>query len=288
MKENLNKGIKTVAVIGATGMLGSPVAKALKAAGFKVRVIGRDIEKLGKHFDANYQHFEADIHNRSSLRQALAGCDAVHINLSGHTDESCHRNQVVGTQRIVEAAKVQGLNRITFLSGTTSELKNTWHYDTQAKVEAEKIIKNSGLSYIVFCPSWFMETLPLFVNNGRATVFGKTSQPVKWLSAKEYAAIVVESYQQQEVLNQRLHIHGPEGIDISSAVKLYAEKEGLKFTGLPYWVGNLLARLSHDDVLKDAVALLRYYETVGEKADAVNTGFTQPKTTLSQWLSLQA
>ncbi|RPI20795.1 MAG: hypothetical protein EHM70_26030, partial [Chloroflexota bacterium] len=42
--------IHTVLVIGATGMLGLPVAHQLKANGFHVRVLSRAPEKAHRHF----------------------------------------------------------------------------------------------------------------------------------------------------------------------------------------------------------------------------------------------
>ena len=39
---------KTILVIGATGMLGEPVARCLKEDGFKVRVMTRDANKARK------------------------------------------------------------------------------------------------------------------------------------------------------------------------------------------------------------------------------------------------
>jgi len=46
---------KTILVIGATGMLGKPVAQQLKADGFNVRLLARNPEKAQKLLGAEYE-----------------------------------------------------------------------------------------------------------------------------------------------------------------------------------------------------------------------------------------
>lgn len=47
---------KTTAVIGATGMLGLPVAKALAHKGYTVRIISRDSSKARKLFQGSQEN----------------------------------------------------------------------------------------------------------------------------------------------------------------------------------------------------------------------------------------
>jgi uncharacterized protein YbjT (DUF2867 family) len=46
---------KTILVIGATGMLGKPVAQQLKADGFNVHLLARNPEKAQKLLGAEYE-----------------------------------------------------------------------------------------------------------------------------------------------------------------------------------------------------------------------------------------
>lgn len=280
--------MKNIAVVGATGMLGKPVVEALLTQGFSVTVIGRDLKKLKDLFkQPNIIHQQADVLSEESMNIAFKNVDAVHINLAGYSPESCYENQVEGTRNIVSAAKKSAIKRITYLSGTTSFKENDWHYDTKSKIQAEQLIKESTISYLVFCPSWFMESMPLFVENGRATVFGKTSQPIRWVAANDYANMVAKSYVQHKTINQRLYIHGPEAIDMYSALQQYCQKNNsIKLGRMPYWFGNVIATLTKNRQLKDAVALLKYYEIVGEKGEPAMADnlFGKPQTTIQQWL----
>jgi len=280
--------MKNIAVVGASGMLGKPVVKALLAAGFTVTVIGRELSRLKAMFtEGNVIHQQADVLDVNSLKSALSHVDAVHINLAGYSPESCYENQVQGTRNILSVAKALPIKRITYLSGTTSIQENSWHYDTDAKLQAEQLIKQSNKDYLIFCPSWFMESMPLFVNNGRATVFGKTTQPIRWIAASDYAKMVASSYQQTKTVNQRLYLHGPQAIDMYTALQAYCENNSaIKLGRMPYWFGSLLAQITKDAVIKDAVALLKYYETVGEQGDPTlaDNSFGKPQITIEQWL----
>ena len=295
----MSHSIQTIAVVGATGMLGQPVVEGLLRHGFKVVTIGRSLKKLNDLFGQGEVGQEeavssvvADVHDPQSLLDAFEGCDGIHVNLSGHSPKSTYENQVMGMRNIVQAAGARNIQRITFLSGTTTHPNHVWHYDTHAKWEAEKILSSSGIPYLVFCPSWFMESLPLFIQGKRATVFGPTTQAVHWVSAKDYSDIVAKSYQQEAVINQRLHVHGPEAWTIFEGVEKYVNSlsENITVGRLPYFMGSLFAWLSKDEVLKDAVALLKYYEKVGESSDPTltNQTFGQPSMTIDSWIKLQA
>ncbi|RJG51170.1 SDR family oxidoreductase [Motilimonas pumila] len=284
--------MKTIAVIGASGMLGQPVVNALLQANFNVVAIASNLTKLKAVMPSAVICRQADVRDLTQTQQALKGCDGVHISLAAFSPAQSLAIQEQGCRNIVTAAKQQKLSRITYLSGTTSFANNAWHYDTQGKLAAEQAIKQSGLDYLIYCPSWFMETLPQFVQNRRATIFGPADRPIKWLCANDYADIVCRSYQQSKLLNTRLYLHGPQAHTMASAIKRYsqAQQPEIAVSRLPFWAGKGLAWLSRDEKLKDAMALLAYYQQVQEAGDPEisNQAFGAPRTELDQWLAAQA
>jgi uncharacterized protein YbjT (DUF2867 family) len=52
---------KRILVIGATGLLGQPVAFHLKQSGFIVRLMLRNIEKAAKRFGDDFEFVKGDI-----------------------------------------------------------------------------------------------------------------------------------------------------------------------------------------------------------------------------------
>jgi uncharacterized protein YbjT (DUF2867 family) len=74
--------IRKIAVIGATGMLGKPVTEQLAAAGFEVTALVRNLEKASKGLPSSVKRVPADLRDLQSLKIALAGQDALYLNLS--------------------------------------------------------------------------------------------------------------------------------------------------------------------------------------------------------------
>jgi len=284
--------MKTIAIVGGTGMLGQPVAQALLAEGFRVKIISRNIHAAEQLLGPEFEYAEANTASISSLKSVLAGCDAVHINLSGISAKAAETNQRMGTENIVAAAKQTEIKRITYLSGTTVSEEGAWFYDIKAKLAAEKSIKNSGIPYLIFCPSWLMESLPLFVNNGRASLFGSTTKPVKWVAAKDYARMVANSYCQSELINKRLYIHGNQAMTIADAVEKFCSvlHPGVEVKAAPIWLGYTLAFVLRKPEIKHFTALLDYYEKSAELGDAreANAALGAPATTLNEWCTSQA
>ena len=67
--------------IGATGMLGKPVAKELINSGFDVTLLARDIDKTAALFSGS-KIIKGDVFDKASLNAAFTGMDAVYCNLS--------------------------------------------------------------------------------------------------------------------------------------------------------------------------------------------------------------
>lgn len=70
---------KRILVIGATGLLGEPVAIHLKQCGFIVWLMVRDIEKAKEQFGDDFEIVKGDILDEESLEKALDSCFGVHI-----------------------------------------------------------------------------------------------------------------------------------------------------------------------------------------------------------------
>lgn len=161
---------KTILVLGGTGLLGLPVSQRLNKAGFQVRILTRDRQKAQALLDDSFQVVEGDIFDASCLDIALDGCYGVHISLPGEVEQPA-------AERIAQAAPRHGVKRITYISGASVAEERRWFAMVDRKFRAEAAIQASGVPYTIFCPTWLMESLPLFVVQGRASVLGKQPTP---------------------------------------------------------------------------------------------------------------
>jgi uncharacterized protein YbjT (DUF2867 family) len=273
---------RTISVIGATGLLGEPVAIHLKQNGYIVRLMVRDIEKAAKRFGDDFEIVKGNINDVESLEKVLDSCFGVHINLSGEIEQ-------LGVENVSSVAPKLKLQRITYISGTSVAEENTWFPLIKRKFLAEKAIRGSGVPYSIFCPTWFMENLPKFVRGNRAFVFGKQPNPYHLIAADDYARMVATSYGLEKAINKRFIIHGPEGILFHEAVKRYCNvfhPEIKKVSTMPYWLATIIASIRGSKEMKFASDFMAAFEKIGEKGDPseANNILGAPKIKLEDWL----
>ena len=273
---------KRILVIGATGLLGEPVAFHLKQRGFVARLMVRDIKKAAKRFGNDFEIVKGNINNVESLEKALDSCFGVHVNLSGELEQ-------LGVENVSSVASKLRLQRITYISGTSVDEENIWVPLIKRKFFAEKAIRDSGVAYCIFCPTWFMEVLPKYIRGERAFVFGKQLNPYHLIAADDYARMVAASYELEEAINKRFFIHGPEGILFHQAVKRYCDvfhQEIKKVSTMPYLLATIISKVSGKKEMKAISDWMAAFEKIGEKGDPsdANNILGAPNIKLEDWL----
>lgn len=282
---------QVVLVVGATGMLGEPVARQLQKDGYAVRVLARNPEKARAKLGDSFEFVTGDVEDPSSLENALDGCYGVHINLRG-PGLAGFEIEYQGTVNITQAAARRGVQRISSISCATTFEENTWDPGCKAKFQAEIAIRGSGIPYSIFCPAWFMESLPLFVRAGRALVVGKQPNRLRWVAAEDYARMVSRSFSLPEAANERFFIMGPEKFTMREALAIYTSltRPEVKLTVLPDWLAMVVARFMREDDTVKVKRLAKFYRIVGDdRCDPTetNTLLGAPTTTLTQWCEVQ-
>lgn len=279
----------TILVIGGSGRLGEPVARRLRADGYSVRIFTRSPDQTRAKFGAEYDIAAGNVEDRRSLDAALKGCMGVHINLEGGPDPDLERR---GVENIAQAAARAGLQRITYISGATVTEEHCWFAGTRAKFQAEAAIRAPGVPYTIFKPTFFMESLPRYVQGKRASIIGNQPHPWHWVAARDYARMVSRAYATPEAANTSLFIYGPEAYTMQEALKVYCSIVHPEATvsGLPLWAANMIALLSRRKELENALPFFRYTGAVREAGDPqeAKTLLGPPTTTLEQWCRFQA
>lgn len=86
-----------ITITGATGRTGRPAVEALLAKGEKVRVVGRDANKLAPFVQRGAEAFVGQVENPASMTMAFEGASAVYLLLPEDTtspDLRAHQEQV--------------------------------------------------------------------------------------------------------------------------------------------------------------------------------------------------
>lgn len=277
-----------ILVVGATGMLGEPVARRLHADGYGVRVLTRSPARAGERLGRSFEIVEGDVERPKTLDAALQDCAGVHVNLAGGPDiGSYDRIEHRGTANVAAAAARAGVQRISYLSGASVSGENTWFYATKAKFQAEAAIHASGVPYSIYRATWFHESLPLFVRDGKAMVMGKQVHPWRWVAAAEYARMVSTAFALPEAANKTFYVLGPEALTLEQALQIYCERvePNARLKRQPLFVLGLVARLTRNALLGDVTRLMQYFERAREGGDPTETNalLGAPSTTLMDW-----
>jgi dihydroflavonol-4-reductase len=108
-------------VTGATGFLGSAVARALLARGEAVRVLARPNSDRRNLAGLPVEIAEGSLEDPDSLRRAVAGCDNVfHVaadyRLWVKDKSAMLRANVDGTVALMTASQAEGVKRIVYTS----------------------------------------------------------------------------------------------------------------------------------------------------------------------------
>ena len=112
-------------VTGATGFLGSHVARALAEQGAQLRLLVRPTSDLRNIADLNADRIAGDLRDPASFENALQGCDALfHVaadyRLWVRDPEQMYRSNVEGTRALLECAKKSGVRRVVYTSSVAT------------------------------------------------------------------------------------------------------------------------------------------------------------------------
>lgn len=106
---------------GATGFLGSHVARALLAAGADLRLLTRPTSRTDNIAGLNCERVLGDLRDSNSYKSALSSCDyAFHVaadyRLWARDPQEMFRSNVDGTRALLEAAQSAGVKRVVYTS----------------------------------------------------------------------------------------------------------------------------------------------------------------------------
>jgi len=115
----------TIFVTGATGFLGSHVARALAEQGADLRLLVRPTSNLKNLEGLNAETVTGDLCDPSSITKAMAGCDTVfHVaadyRLWVRDPAQMYRSNVEGTRAILEAARNNGVRQVLYTSSVAT------------------------------------------------------------------------------------------------------------------------------------------------------------------------
>lgn len=170
---------KTIALFGATGQTGKLFLEVALKAGYNVKALVRDTNKLHVS-NPQLTVVQGDVLNKQDVAQVVKGTDIV-VSLFGHVKGSPKWLQTDGTKHILAAMKKNNISRIISLSGGglpfpekdepkfADKLIRTIMKIVASKmlndaVQHYEVLKNSGLE-------WTIVRAPRLTNDDRSGTY---------------------------------------------------------------------------------------------------------------------
>ncbi len=211
--------MKKVAVIGATGFVGTPLVKELTNRGYEVEAIVRDASKVEQNEKVTAK--SVDVNKVDELTEALKGNDAV-INAfnAGWTNPNLYDDFLNGSVNIEKAVEKSGVKRFITVGGAGSlyidgnQLVDGPDFPADIKPGAiaardylNKIKENNALDWTFFSPAIEMHQGTAGVRTGKYRtalenpVFDENGRSV--LSVEDVAVVLVDELEQNNHIRER-------------------------------------------------------------------------------------
>jgi len=254
-------------VTGAFGYSGRWIARELLSRGKKVRTltnaVGRD-----DPFHGMVEVMPIDFTNHDLLVSSLRGTDVLYntywVRYKNSKDGYAHEIAVENTRKLFLAAEEAGVNRIVHFSVAHPHKAPDWSY-FRGKVEVEKLLTESSLSYAILRPTvffggerdvlinnmaWLIRKFPVF------GIFGMGNYPIQPIHIEDIAKVAVD--QGESVEDVVLDVAGPEVFTYREYVTLIVKSLGVSRLIIPVppivgWaVGKVVGAILRDRVITRA------------------------------------
>jgi uncharacterized protein YbjT (DUF2867 family) len=222
-----------ILITGAFSFTGKYVARLLLQRGYRVRTLTSHPDRANE-FDHAVEVFPYNFENPGKLVESLRGVSAlintywVRFPHGSVTFEAAVQN----TQRLIDAAKIAGVQRFVHVSIANPSLESRLGY-YRGKAQVERAVRESGLSYAILRPTvifgaegilinniaWFVQTLPVFA------VPGDGRYKVRPIYVEDMAELLVRGGTEDRT-NQVIDAIGPETFTFEELVKQVAAAVG--------------------------------------------------------------
>ncbi len=278
---NNSNNSSTVLVAGATGFLGSEICRQLIEKNKNVKGLVRatsDANKVAQLKELGVEIVEGDLKDKSSLENALHGVSAIISTVSSTSSrqegDSIQTVDDEGQNNLIDAAVGADISQFVYVSFCA--MPGQFPLQT-AKRKVEKHLAESGLSYTILQPTYFMEVwlspaLGFDYPNAKATIYGEGKNKISWIAIKDVASFAIASLDNAAAKNKIIELGGPEALSPLQVVNIFEASHGKKFEIQFVPEETLIAQKgAAQDPLSESFATLMLGYASGSEIDMKNT-----------------
>lgn len=147
----ISKNTNKILVTGATGYIGGRLVPALLEAGYHVRVLVRDPERLaGRSWLDSVKIIKGDVLDPETLGPALESISAAYYLIHSMTSgDDFHQRDLLAAKNFSQAAKIAKVNQIVYLGGL-GDYKADLSEHLKSRQDTGKILAQSGVPITEF------------------------------------------------------------------------------------------------------------------------------------------
>jgi uncharacterized protein YbjT (DUF2867 family) len=230
-----------ILVAGATGYVGGRLVPELLGAGYRVRAMGRNLEKLECRPWARQPGVElvqADVLDKSSLARAATGCKFAYYLVHSMIAQKKRFADADrrGAHNMVAAAKAVGLERIIYLGGLAEAKDHPLSRHLRSRIEVAEILQagpvpttelraamilgSGSASFEIL--RYLVERLPVMVT---PSWVHSLSQPI---AIRNVLAYLIGCLDHPETAGKSYDIGGPDILSYRTLLETYAREANLR------------------------------------------------------------
>jgi uncharacterized protein YbjT (DUF2867 family) len=231
-----------ILVVGSTGFLGSEICRRLTSQGKAVRGLVRETsnpDRVAALKGWGVETVLGDLRAPASLAKACQGVEIVITTAT--TTRSMQQGDSIpitdqqGQLDLVKAASKQGVNHFIYISYSKNIDAGMAPCPlTLAKRAVEQAVIDSGITYTILRPSYFMEVwlspaVGFDYPNTKATIYGEGNAKVSYISLGDVAQYTVDCVENKAALNQIIELGGPKALSPLEVVHIFERLSSKSF-----------------------------------------------------------
>ncbi|WP_438003304.1 NAD(P)H-binding protein [Sorangium sp. So ce321] len=241
--------MRTVLVLGGTGLTGRRLVEALLQEGFLVRCAVRNLDAARARLPAAAELVRGDIADRASIEAAVRGCEAVFNCV--HTlspqkgaapGETFVDTELRGLENVVAACRIHGVRRVLYVTflGITPDTPSIW---ARGRWKAEQMLLGSGLDVTILRPGQIVgrggfgfETTLANARRRVALILGSGRSRMQNIALDDLVHYLVRSLDEPRTFGRAFDVGGDEAFTTDEMVDVAARVLGRR----PPWKLHLL------------------------------------------------
>lgn len=240
---------QTVVVAGATGYIGRHIARAMHDAGYRVRALARDRNRLASVRSACDEVFVGQATQRHTLHGLCDGADVVVSALGLRTVRSRPTPETVdlkANRNILEQARRVGVRHFIFISVLQASQLIASVPILLPREQFVSQLEDSGMTWTVLRPTGSfndMKEIYQTARHGWGVVLGKGSSRINPVHPADIADVAARAITDVSLHNSEFEFGGPDIYTASEVIELAFRALGKqpRVLHLPYWSIDALA-----------------------------------------------